>query len=63
MEDINTTLDAHGKIDKVVVLQEEWTLENNLLTPSFKIKRNEIEKRYTAFYQQWYDNKNRIVRQ
>jgi long-subunit acyl-CoA synthetase (AMP-forming) len=34
MEEINATLDAHEKIDKVVVLHEEWTVENNLLTPS-----------------------------
>jgi hypothetical protein len=28
---------------KIIVLKEVWQVENNLLTPSLKIKRNEIE--------------------
>jgi len=58
---INTVLDAHEKVYKILILQEEWTIENHLLTPSFKIKRNEIEKKYAAFYQEWYDNKNVVT--
>ncbi len=52
--DINEGLDDHEKISKIVVLTEEWTVENNLLTPSFKIKRNAIEKRYAEHYESWY---------
>jgi len=58
---VNTDLDAHEKVYKILILQEEWTIENHLLTPSFKIKRNEIEKKYAAFYQEWYDNKNVVT--
>jgi long-chain acyl-CoA synthetase len=53
LKNINSTLDGHEKLDKVIVLQDDWTIENNLLTPSFKIKRNEIEKKYTEFYTSW----------
>jgi len=52
--DINGSLDSHEKVDKIIVLEEQWLVENNLLTPSLKIKRNEIEKRYVAFYEEWY---------
>ena len=61
LRDINSILEAHEKLEKVVVVQEEWTIENNLLTPSFKIKRNEIEKKYAAFYSTWYDAKKLII--
>jgi hypothetical protein len=37
----------------MVVLKDQWLVENNLLTPSLKIKRNEIEKRYGSFYFEW----------
>lgn len=60
---INTTLDAHEKLYKIVILPDEWTVENNLLTPSFKIKRNEIEKRYFLLYQEWYNEKGMVSRQ
>ncbi|HET6769423.1 MAG TPA: AMP-binding protein [Chitinophagaceae bacterium] len=58
---INSTAEAHERLEKVVVLQEEWTIENNLITPSFKIKRNEIEKKYASFYSEWYDSKGVII--
>lgn len=51
---INDGLDDHEKIAKIVIMAEEWTVENDLLTPSFKIKRNAIEKRYAGNYQDWY---------
>lgn len=52
---INSTLDAHEKVAKIVVIQEPWLVENNLLTPSLKIRRNELEKRYAPFYTEWYN--------
>ena len=61
LQHINSMVDAHEKLEKAVVLQEEWTIDNNLLTPSFKIKRNEIEKRYASFYSAWYDSENVII--
>jgi long-chain acyl-CoA synthetase len=59
---INAGLDDHEKISKIVVLAEEWTVENNLLTPSFKIKRNAIEKKYAYQYELWYSGKDGVTR-
>ncbi len=58
---INSSLDAHEKLDKVIVLKDEWTVENGLLTPSFKIKRNEIEKKYSPWYEDWDREKGMVV--
>jgi len=35
---------------------EAWTVENNLLTPTFKMKRNEILKKYHKLYDLLYRN-------
>src|SRR6185436_20329226 len=59
--EINGLLDPHEKVYKIIVLGEQWLVENNLLTPSFKIKRNEIEKRYAPFYTEWYDIGGSII--
>ena len=63
LRQINKSLEAHEKIAKIVVVGEDWTVENNLLTPSFKIKRNQVEKMYAPYYDLWNDNPATIVRQ
>jgi long-chain acyl-CoA synthetase len=42
------------------VVPEDWTIENNLLTPTMKIKRNAIEKIYKSNYIIWYE-KDRVI--
>jgi long-subunit acyl-CoA synthetase (AMP-forming) len=54
LQSTNELLDAHEKMKKIIVIKEAWMVENNLLTPSLKIKRNEIEKRYASRYDEWY---------
>ncbi|HLL44166.1 MAG TPA: AMP-binding protein [Segetibacter sp.] len=61
MEQINASLDTHEELEKVVVLSDEWTVENGLLTPTFKIKRKEIEKKYSPRYEEWYSRQEMIV--
>ena len=55
---INATLDSFEKLEKVVVLNEEWTIANNLLTPSLKVKRNEVEKKFQDNYEKWFEMKD-----
>jgi long-chain acyl-CoA synthetase len=55
---INATLDNHEKIEKVIIVDESWTVENNMLTPTLKLKRREIEDKYATQYIDWYQNKD-----
>jgi len=58
---VNKGLDKHEKMKKVVIMNEEWTVENNLLTPTLKVKRNILEKQKQDFYTQWYEKKESVV--
>jgi long-chain acyl-CoA synthetase len=58
---VNLKFEQHEHLRKMVVIDTEWTMENNLLTPSMKIKRKEVENTYQQSYQNWYDSKDRIV--
>ena len=60
LEVINPKLDSHEKIHNLVVVKKDWTVENKLLTPTMKIKRNVIEKLYNANYKAWYEG-DRII--
>lgn len=46
LKSINARLEAHQKVSHIVVAEEPWTIENGLLTPTMKLKRNLVEKRY-----------------
>ena len=37
---------AYARIRAVSLLLDKWTIDNSLLTPTFKLKRHEIETRY-----------------
>ena len=46
VQKVNQSLDHHEKIEKVLVCKEEWTVETGLMTPTLKVKRNQVEKKY-----------------
>jgi long-chain acyl-CoA synthetase len=58
---INPKFNAHERLKKIIVLEQEWTIENNLLTPSMKIKRNEVEKLHKENYVSWYEREEEVV--
>ena len=58
---VNPELEKHERLHKLVVLKDEWTIENGLLTPTLKIKRNPIEDRYQPNYETWYHESEVVV--
>lgn len=61
LKEINTTLDKHEKTKKFVVMREAWTIENEILTPTLKIKRNQVDQKFKDNYQAWYDAAETVV--
>ena len=61
LDTINNTLEKHERIKKIIVLKDSWSIENNILTPTLKIKRASIEKKYKEFYDYWYKSEERIL--
>jgi len=46
LEAVNTELEPHERIERIIVIREHWTVDNELLTPTLKIRRPQIEARY-----------------
>jgi len=61
LNEINPSLESYEKMEKAVVLHEDWTIENGLLTPTLKVKRNEVEKIHLPNYPQWYKQEGIVV--
>ena len=46
LDRVNAGLESHEKLDHIVVCPEAWSIENGLLTPTLKLKRDRIEAVY-----------------
>ncbi|MCF7567819.1 AMP-binding protein [Sabulilitoribacter arenilitoris] len=58
---VNLSLEKHEKVEKVVVMKEDWTVDNNLVTPSLKVKRSSIEKIHQPFYKEWFAMDDKVI--
>jgi long-chain acyl-CoA synthetase len=61
LQGINATLDPHEQLECIVVTNEAWTVDNDLITPTFKVKRNRIEERFAANYEQWESARKKVI--
>lgn len=48
LDSVNPNLESHEHVDAVVVVKEPWTIENDILTPTLKIKRHVLEKAFST---------------
>ena len=59
--EVNPALKNYEHLRKMVIVNEDWTIENECLTPTMKIKRPSIEKKYQASFEHWYTHPETIV--
>jgi long-chain acyl-CoA synthetase len=58
---VNAQLDPHEQLDCLVITAEAWSVENDILTPTMKVKRNKIEDRFAANYETWVASRKKVV--
>lgn len=61
MQQTNSQLEHHEKISKMIVLEEEWTIANGLLTPTLKIKRKAVDASFGEKYIPWSQREEAII--
>ena len=49
---INDDLESDEQLSNIIIVNEEWTTENGLLTPTLKLKRDILEEKYQALINQ-----------
>jgi long-chain acyl-CoA synthetase len=58
---VNHALDPHEQLEVLVLMKAPWTVENGLITPTFKIKRNVLEAQYATQFDAWTSSGKTLV--
>jgi long-chain acyl-CoA synthetase len=43
---INKAIEKHARIGALIISDEPWSIENEILTPTMKIRRDRVEERF-----------------
>lgn len=57
LKHVNDQIDPHERMTTFIVCKDAWTVENNMITPTLKLKRNVIEEHYAEGIKQWSKTK------
>jgi long-chain acyl-CoA synthetase len=58
---VNATLDSYLHLDALIVVGEEWTVDNGLITPTMKVKRARIDEVYGPHFERWLAGGAKVV--
>ncbi len=60
INDTNSRLDKHENISALVLFSELWSVDNNFMTPTLKVKRAQLEDAYQDQFCGWSSSKAKI---
>jgi long-chain acyl-CoA synthetase len=61
MNNVNAEADPHERLNFIAIVEGPWTIGNDFLTPTLKIKRAVVERRYLAMIESWEQLKTPVV--
>ncbi|NVO06234.1 MAG: AMP-binding protein, partial [Rhodoferax sp.] len=61
LQGLNATLDAHERLDCLVLTTQPWTVESGMLTPTMKARRPRIEAHYAPSLAEWSHAGKRVL--
>ncbi len=60
LREVNRVVADYEQLRMIVVASEPWSIENGMLTPTMKIRRNRIEAEFEAQLAHWYTSQGPV---
>ena len=61
LDAVNPKMEAYKRVKKIIVMSEPWSVENEILTPTMKIKRNVLNQLYNDKFEDWYAAADTVI--
>ena len=61
LEAVNGSVADYERVRHAVITQDLWTVENGLMTPTLKVRRNVMDARYRVRMAEWYETEENPV--
>ena len=61
LEIVNSKIFNYLRVSTVVICKNEWTPQNEILTPTMKIKRGNVDKMYMNEYNNWHNSNDKVI--
>ncbi len=63
LDGLNGNLPNYKKVSTLVIVREDWSVENKLLTPTLKVKRNIVNDKYEGRFLGWHQAPGKVIRE
>lgn len=61
LQKLNNQLEKHERLSKLIFVDEAWTTDNGLITPTLKVRRQQVEKHYQSIVEKHYKKQEVII--
>jgi len=61
LDTVNSALEDHEKVAKLIITSDSWTIDNGFLTPTLKVKRNLVEANYAGLVEREAANRRTLL--
>ena len=58
---VNAQLEHHEQLRFIVISEQPWTIDNELLTPTLKVRRATLEQRYFPRFASWENSQTKVI--
>lgn len=61
LDQLNQRPDPQERLECLVAMTEAWTIDDDLITPPFKVRRNRVDKLFAGHYARWAGSRRKVV--
>jgi long-chain acyl-CoA synthetase len=58
---VNAQLEHHEQLRFIVLSEQPWTIDNELLTPTLKVRRAALEQRFSPRFAAWESSQQKVI--